>query len=236
MLVSKYKSLHPGSTRQLMLSRKGEDVKNKNKSIALGVSSAILFTSIYVYIYLSSNYNKGKFNFELRTFSTSCEKSEKTVPTILMVATVLVLQFFLMSQNICQLNSLEDSSVEILALLYCLLGGWLLLFFVFPNRVNFHNFITLLIVIFVIAIPNITYKLYSKDYEPKGLEGLQVISYMLIVIGILLLVTSSPYIRKFGRFFEILEICLLLLFSIFLIVCSTLPPLISRENIACFLK
>jgi hypothetical protein len=126
------------------------------------------------------------------------------------------------------------------ALSFCLLLGFLLLFILTPKKGNgtennIHYFLAGCILLFIILSSCIIYFVYNGEYEENiFLEIMKYTLYMIGVTGFIILSVVILYITKslkFGKILAFSEIILVLLFFIILCIFSIMPKLINYEKI-----
>ena len=173
--------------------------------------------------------------------SSAFKYTNKVIPVVMMVVICSLMQFYFNEQNIYDFNETNDAGRVILIIcIYGLLVSWLLLFFVFEDSKMSHGIVAFLVLVFTTTSSFVIYKLYSTDYEDSGLETIKTCAYLTLVTTALICVfvtlanySKLPYMYSI---FCALELVNILGFFVFLVVCSTLPPLFKPSQLTCTIK
>lgn len=265
--VSRQNSMPNNDAVSTFLAKDGKITIHKDSGMALGVSSAFIFAVAFIYMYGWSYNFLGKNKalrdeeicFPIISMSSAFQHTEKIFPTIMVIIFLLLMQFYYNQQHIFEFGN-ENDAIRILCVVstYFLVIAWFMLFYVLYNQKEFHAAVAFVVLLFTTMMCYTMYKLYDRDYQEKGLEGIKACAYMSITVSCLLIAVScvkfyrernvkvspltkppsaklppSKFTLGIDYAFNILEVINIVVFFIFLVICSTLPPLVKQQDITC---
>jgi hypothetical protein len=227
-----------------------QQVENTKTATILGSLTFLAYLSVFVSVYGSSRWN-GDISFIPQiinksvkgfTMSEAFEHCHKESSTIFIILFLALLQALYTEQNF----SYEDPKrIAVIAMNYLVLIGWLSLYFVLRDQKS-HYFVAILVLICTLVNTLMVTELYNENYDKSELDMINYPCYILIAIYLtlcLIFILSGIYYFSYKSTTQIsrlitgtigiFEITSIILFGIFIVIFSQLPPLPNNQNLVC---
>lgn len=218
-----------------------QNVDPNPDSAIIGIVNFLVYIGLFMYIYGSAFY-KRKLSLHVTkrkgfTLSEGFQYSEKIGTTVFLILSLGIIQCLYYYQKIYD-NDYQRGLIIALNYINALI--WLLFFYVVPEFKYSHGILAIFVLVINIYTSVTIYNLYKEFYYEKDIQSLEISNYIIIAtfsimmfLFIIRLFVNSPIL---GTLIAISEIISLLSFAIFILCFSLMPPLVSKDNIQCYLK
>jgi hypothetical protein len=231
----------PKGPQMAFINKKSDQiVEPQQVTKIIGSCAFVAFVLLIAYIYGTARRRLSLYNF---TFSEALKFCKKRISIVLLILFLFLLQILFREQNFYTPDN-DFKRTLVVTSSYIVLTAWLLLFYVYESEFKLHSVIALFILGSMIFMIYTIYEIYLTYYTEEGLEILRGITYtcliiagIAIVIGLINVVTIVGF-HGTGHFvtFGLIELLIIILFGIYVMAFSLLPPLPNNGDFVCFLK